>query len=87
MEKLNYLIKYLLKENKDVRISEIPIDQESKKKLYRSLCNIRDPKPIDTEYIQNGKYLFTGRIKKERYNQSERDKKNWSNNEKKRFRE
>lgn len=64
MEKLNYLIKYLLKENKDVRISEIPIDQESKKKLYRSLCNIRDPKPIDTEYIQMENTYLQEELKK-----------------------
>ena len=64
MEKLDYLIKYLLKENKDVRISEIPIDQESKKKLYRSLCNIRDPKPIDTEYIQMENTYLQEELKK-----------------------
>ncbi len=52
MEKLDYLINYLLKENKDIKIDNIPTDHESKKKLYRSLCNIRKPKPIDNEYIQ-----------------------------------
>ena len=64
MEKLDYLIKYLLKENKDVRISEIPIDQESKKKLYRSLCNIRDPKPIDTQFLQKENTLLQAELKK-----------------------
>ena len=58
MGKLDYLISYLLKENKNVKIDEIPVDQESKKKLYRSLCNIREPKPIDKEYLQvEGEYL------------------------------
>ena len=52
MEKLDYLINYLLRENKNIKINEMPINKESKKKLYRSLCNIRDPKPIDMEYIK-----------------------------------
>ena len=52
MEKLDYLINYLLKENNDIKIDEIPTNKESKKKLYRSLCNIRAPKSIDEEYIQ-----------------------------------
>lgn len=50
MEKLDYLINYLLEENNNVRIKEIPIDKKSKQKLYRSLCNIREPKPIDDKY-------------------------------------
>ena len=52
MEKLDYLIKYLLNENKNIKITEMPYDEISKKKLYRSLCNIRDPLPISEEYIQ-----------------------------------
>ena len=52
MEKLVYLIDYLLKENKNIKTNKIPNDEESKKKLYRSLCNIREPKPIDEKYIQ-----------------------------------
>ena len=52
MEKLDYLIKYLLNENKEVKIDKIPTDEEDKKKLYRSLCNIRDSRPIDKEYIK-----------------------------------
>ena len=52
MEKLDYLINHLLKENKDIKIYKIPTDQELKKILYRSLCNIREPNPIDKEYIQ-----------------------------------
>lgn len=50
MEKLDYLINYLIKENENVNIDEIPTDKESKKRLYRSLCNIRDPKPIEEKY-------------------------------------
>ena len=52
MEKLDYLINYLLRENKDINIDKIPNDIQSKKRLYRSLCNIREPKPIEDKYIQ-----------------------------------
>lgn len=52
MEKLNYLINYLLKENEDIQINEIPNSKLEKKKLYRSLCNIREPREIDKEYIK-----------------------------------
>lgn len=66
MEKLDYLIDYLLKENKDIRINNIPTDKESKKRLYRSLCNIREAKPIDDEYIQiENSYLQEELKKKE----------------------
>lgn len=58
MEKLDYLIEYLLKENTEVSIDKIPTDIEDKKNLYRSLCNIREPKPISEEYLQiEKKYL------------------------------
>lgn len=66
MEKLDYLISYLLKENKDVKIDKIPTDCESKKKLYRSLCNIRKPRTIDNEYIKiENEYLQEELKKKE----------------------
>ena len=52
MEKLDFLIDYLIKENKNIDIKEIPQDLESKKRLYRSLCNIREPRPISEEYIK-----------------------------------
>ena len=52
LEKLDYLIEYLLNENKNVKITKIPYDEISKKKLYRSLCNIRDPLPISKEYLK-----------------------------------
>ena len=52
MDRLDYLINYLLKENKEIKIDKIPKNKEDKKKLYRSLCNIREPKPVDKQYIQ-----------------------------------
>lgn len=52
MEKLDFLINYLIKENKNIDIKEIPKDIENKRILYRSLCNIREAKPISEEYIK-----------------------------------
>lgn len=52
MEKIDFLIDYLIKENKSIKIKEIPHNLKDKKILYRSLCNIRNPKPISKEYIK-----------------------------------
>lgn len=52
LKKLDYLIEYLLNENTEVSIDKIPTDINEKKNLYRSLCNIRKPKPISKEYLQ-----------------------------------
>lgn len=52
MNKLDFLIEYLLKENKDINIKELPHDLNDKKRLYRSLCNIREPIPVSDEYIK-----------------------------------
>ena len=52
MEKLDFLINYLIKENKNIDIKKIPQDIMEKKRLYRSLCNIREPLPISKEYIE-----------------------------------
>lgn len=51
MEKLDYLINYLLKErNESIEINNL--SYEDKKRIYRSLCNIRDAKPISEEYLK-----------------------------------
>ncbi len=42
MDKLNYLITYLLKERNEV--VDIPKNIDEKKNLYKALCNIREPK-------------------------------------------
>ena len=52
MNKLDFLIEYLINENNELDIKEIPQDLENKKRLYRSLCNIREPKQISEEYIK-----------------------------------
>ena len=52
MEKLDFLIDYLIKENKNMGIKEMPQNISDKKRLYRSLCNIREPLPISEKYIK-----------------------------------
>lgn len=52
MENLDYLINYLLEENKEVKVEKIPENIISKKRLYRSLCNIRDVKSISEKYLK-----------------------------------
>ena len=52
MEKLDFLINYLIKENESIEVKEIPQNTSDKKRLYRSLCNIREPLPISEKYIK-----------------------------------
>ena len=65
MEKLDFLIDYLIKENKNMGIKEMPQNISDKKRLYRSLCNIREPLPISKEYIKiENEFLTTENIRK-----------------------
>ena len=58
MEKLDFLIEYLLKENQEIIVNKVPTNIDDKKNLYRSLCNIREPRPISKKYLQvEDKYL------------------------------
>ena len=50
-EKLLWLIKYLLAENTQYSKIEIPACVEKQFQLYRSLVNVRMPKPISDEYL------------------------------------
>ncbi|MCI8609513.1 MAG: protein-ADP-ribose hydrolase [Firmicutes bacterium] len=50
-ERLLYLINYLLDENPDLTSIDIPIDEASKKRLLRSLMNIRLPKPVSADFL------------------------------------
>lgn len=52
MEKLDYLIHELIKENDALRNLQIPYKLDDKKDFYRALRNIRDPKPISKEYLK-----------------------------------
>lgn len=64
MDKLDYLIKYLLGENENIDIEEIPEDLKEKQKLYRSLCNIRDAMPISEKYLEVENEYLQEEIKK-----------------------
>ena len=64
MEKLDFLIGYLLNENKNIKIERIPQNITEKKKLYRSLCNIREAKPISEEYLQKENEYLQEELKK-----------------------
>ena len=51
MEKLDFLIEYLLKERGE-SVERIPINEIEKKRLYRGLVNIREPKEISLEFLE-----------------------------------
>ncbi|MCX4303226.1 MAG: hypothetical protein OSJ66_04380 [Clostridia bacterium] len=63
MEKLDFLIEYLLTENKEMKIEKMPTNMEDKKNLWRSLCNIRDVKPISNEYLKIEKEYLQEELK------------------------
>lgn len=50
-ERRTYLIDYLLKEQKRIRVSRIPETADEQRKLLRSLMNVRMPKPIMDEFL------------------------------------
>lgn len=52
MERLDFLIDYLLKENKEIKLKNLPKTSEEKANLWRSLCNIRNAKEISSEYLK-----------------------------------
>jgi O-acetyl-ADP-ribose deacetylase (regulator of RNase III) len=65
LENLDFLIDYLLKENKNIKIDKMPKNIQEKKNLYRSLCNIREPNPISEEYVKiENEYLTEELAKK-----------------------
>lgn len=50
-ERLQYLLHYLLNEDKHYRALSIPNDEMEKKRLLRSLMNIRPPKNTSQEFL------------------------------------
>lgn len=51
MDKLNYLTEYLLEERRDGDGIAIPKNAEECFKLFRSLVNLRTPKPISKDFL------------------------------------
>ena len=52
MNRLDYLIDYLLKENPQYSEMEIPSDLQGKRDLFRALRNVRWPKPVSEEFLR-----------------------------------
>ena len=51
MNRLDYLIEYLLKEDPQYSEMEIPSDLQGKRDLFRALRNVRWPKPVSEEFL------------------------------------
>jgi O-acetyl-ADP-ribose deacetylase (regulator of RNase III) len=52
MNRLDYLIDYLVKEDGRYSELEIPESMEEKRDLFRALRNIREPKPVSEEFLR-----------------------------------
>ena len=52
MNRLDYLIEYLLKEDPQYSEMEIPSDLHGKRDLFRALRNVRWPKPVSEEFLR-----------------------------------
>lgn len=58
MNDLDYMIEYLAEENKDIPKSYFSNSNLSKEEIWRALCNIRDAKEVDMNYIEaQNRYL------------------------------
>ena len=64
MEKLDFLIDYLLNENTEIKVNNIPKNELEKKRLYRSLCNIREAKAISNKYLEIENEFLQEELKK-----------------------
>lgn len=51
-ERLLYLIKYLIKENDEQNSFDLPAEDTARKRLLRSLMNVRSPRPIGAEFLK-----------------------------------
>jgi O-acetyl-ADP-ribose deacetylase (regulator of RNase III) len=52
MNRLDYLIEYLLKENTNYSAIEIPETEQEKRDLFRALRNVREPKSVSQEFLR-----------------------------------
>lgn len=50
-ERLTFLIEYLMSENKELKSFHIPVEENARKWLLRSLMNIRPPKPVTKDFL------------------------------------
>ena len=61
-EKLDFLIEYLIKERGE-DFFEKPVTFEEKERVWRGLCNIRQPKQISNEYLKVQDEFLQERLK------------------------
>ena len=52
MNRLDYLIKYLLDEDPQYSEIQIPSDLQAKRDLFRALRNVRPPRPASDEFLR-----------------------------------
>ena len=57
-EHLQWLIKYLLEENEAYRDISMPQQEEECFRLYRSLVNVREPKPVSDAFLYHEKAVL-----------------------------
>lgn len=50
-ERLTFLIEYLISENKELKSLHIPVEEDARKRMLRSLMNIRPPKPVTKDFL------------------------------------
>lgn len=50
-ERLTFLINYLISENSELKLIDIPAQDTARKRLLRSLMNIRPPKTVSKEFL------------------------------------
>ena len=51
-ERLAFLINYLQSENNELKSIDIPAQDAARKRLLRSLMNIRPPKTVSKEFLE-----------------------------------
>lgn len=51
-ERLAFLINYLINENNELKAMEIPTEDTDRKRLLRSLMNIRPPKTVSKDFLE-----------------------------------
>ena len=52
MNRLDFLIDYLIKEDPQYSEMEIPTTEQGKHDLFRALRNVREPKPVSEEFLR-----------------------------------
>ncbi len=59
-QRIDFLLRYLLNEHKEYQNTSVPANPSDKRRLLRSLMNIRPPAPVSEEFLQEqDSYLQT----------------------------